>query len=67
MRKAVEEDIKEIMQIIKETIAEMRTYNNTQCDENYPQEKDFMNDIQRGELYAAEREGKLAGFVCVNK
>ncbi|EET84500.1 putative acetyltransferase [Clostridium carboxidivorans P7] len=57
MRKAVIEDTKEIMQIIKETIAEMRTYNNTQWDENYPQEKDFMKDIQRGDLYVAEREG----------
>ncbi|AKN33710.1 acetyltransferase [Clostridium carboxidivorans P7] len=67
MRKAVIEDTKEIMQIIKETIAEMRTYNNTQWDENYPQEKDFMKDIQRGDLYVAEREGKLVGFVCINK
>lgn len=67
MRKAVIEDTKEIMQIIKETIAEMRTYNNTQWDENYPQEKDFMNDIQKGDLYVAEREGKLVGFICINK
>ncbi|WP_412523870.1 GNAT family N-acetyltransferase [Clostridium sp. JS66] len=67
MRKAVMEDIKDIMEIIKGTIAEMRTYNNTQWDENYPQEKDFVNDIQSGELYAAEREGKLVGFVCINK
>ncbi|AWI03445.1 N-acetyltransferase [Clostridium drakei] len=67
MRKAVIEDTKEIMQIIKETIAEMRTYNNTQWDENYPQEKDFMKDIQKGDLYVAEREGKLVAFVCINK
>lgn len=67
MRKAVMKDIKDIMGIIKETIAEMRTYNNTQWDENYPEEKDFMNDIQRGNLYVAERDGKLVGFVCINK
>lgn len=67
MRKAVIEDIREFMQIIKDTIAEMRTYNNTQWDENYPQEKDFISDIQRGNLYVAEREGKLVGFVCINK
>ncbi len=66
MRKAVMEDIKEIMNIIKTTIAEMKDYNNTQWDENYPQEKDFRNDIQRGDLYVTERDGKLAGFVCVN-
>lgn len=67
MRKAVIEDTKEIMQIIKETIAEMRTYSNTQWDENYPQEKDFTNDIKRGYLYVAERESKLVGFICINK
>lgn len=67
MRKAVMEDTKGIMEIIKETISEMRTYNNIQWDESYPQEKDFMNDIQRGDLYVAEREGKLVGFVCINK
>ena len=67
MRKAVMEDIKDIMEIINETIVEMRAYNNTQWDERYPQEKDFMNDIQRGDLYVAEREGKLVGFVCINK
>lgn len=67
MRKAVMEDIKDIMEIIKGTIAEMRTYNNTQWDENYPQEKDFINDIQKEDLYVVEREGKLVGFVCINK
>ncbi|MCD2345550.1 GNAT family N-acetyltransferase [Clostridium guangxiense] len=67
MRKAVMEDIKEIMQIIKETITEMQNYNNTQWDENYPREKDFINDIQKGDLYVAEREGKLVAFVCINK
>lgn len=67
MRKAVMEDTKGIMEIIKETISEMRTYNNIQWDESYPQEKDFMNDFHRGDLYVAEREGKLVGFVCINK
>ncbi|WP_108849494.1 GNAT family N-acetyltransferase [Clostridium drakei] len=67
MRKAVMEDIKDIMEIIRGTIAEMRTYDNSQWDENYPQEKDFINDIQERELYVAEREGRLVGFVCINK
>lgn len=67
MRKAIKEDIKDIMKIIKETIEEMRTYNNTQWDENYPQEKDFMEDIKNEHLFIIEREGRLAGFVCINK
>jgi GNAT superfamily N-acetyltransferase len=67
MRKAIMEDIKDIMGIIKQTIVEMHTYNNTQWDENYPQEKDFVSDIQKGDLFVVEREGKLVGFVCMNK
>ena len=67
IRKAVMEDINDIMRIIKETIAEMHSYNNTQWDENYPQEKDFINDIKKGDLFVAERDGKLVGFVCINK
>ncbi|MFL0195869.1 GNAT family N-acetyltransferase [Clostridium sp. WILCCON 0269] len=67
VRKAVMEDLRDIMEIIKQTIVEMATYNNTQWDENYPQEKDFMNDIQRGDLFVVEQERKLAGFICINK
>lgn len=67
IRKAEIKDIKDIMKIIKETIEEMHSYDNNQWDENYPQEKDFLDDIQKGDLYASEREGKLVGFVCINK
>lgn len=67
MRKAVIADIKNVMEIIKETIVEMHSYGNYQWDENYPQEKDFLNDIQKGDLFVIEREGKLVGFVCINK
>lgn len=67
IRKAVKEDIKNIMKIIEETIVEMHLYGNYQWDENYPQEKDFINDIQKGDLFAYEREGKLVGFVCINQ
>lgn len=67
IRKAVMEDLKDIMRIIKDTIIEMQSYNNTQWNENYPQEKDFINDIKKEELFIVERDGKLAGFVCVNK
>lgn len=67
IRKAVNEDLKAIMKIIKETIVEMHSYGNYQWDENYPQEKDFLKDIQNGDLFVIEREGKLVGFVCINK
>ncbi|WP_446899269.1 GNAT family N-acetyltransferase [Clostridium sp. LBM24168] len=67
IRKANIEDIKRIMKIINKTIVEMRNYNNTQWDESYPQEKDFVNDIKERNLYVTEIGGSLLGFVCINK
>ncbi|MEW9096972.1 MAG: GNAT family N-acetyltransferase [Clostridiaceae bacterium] len=67
IRKAANEDLKAIMKIIKETIVEMHSYNNYQWDENYPQEKDFEDDIKKGDLYVIEKEGELVGFACINK
>lgn len=67
IRKANSIDIRDIMKIIQGTIVEMNSYGNTQWDENYPQEKDFLKDIQKGDLYVSEREGNLVGFVCINK
>lgn len=67
IRGAVLEDLENIMSIIKETIVEMHSYNNYQWDKNYPKEKDFMDDIEKGHLFVEEREGKLVGFICINK
>jgi GNAT superfamily N-acetyltransferase len=67
IRKACLEDLKDIMEIIKQTIVEMHSYNNYQWDKNYPKEKDFMNDIQKENLFVIEREGKIAGIICINK
>ncbi|MEG2984406.1 MAG: GNAT family N-acetyltransferase [Peptostreptococcaceae bacterium] len=67
IRKATINDMKEIMGIIKETVKEMKDYNNTQWDANYPAEEDFINDIEKEELYVYERENQIAGFICINK
>ncbi|CAB1262183.1 GNAT family N-acetyltransferase [Clostridium sp. MT-14] len=67
IRKANVRDIEDIMKIIKRTVEEMHTYNNTQWDENYPRKEDFINDIQKESLFVLERERHLAGFVCINK
>ena len=66
IRKANINDIDSIMKIIKETVEEMRSYNNTQWDENYPQAKNFQDDIEKEDLYVEEIDGQVAGFICVN-
>ncbi|MCE5284828.1 MAG: GNAT family N-acetyltransferase [Pelosinus sp.] len=67
IRKAHYTDIKEIMNIIRDTVVEMHSDGNTQWDETYPQENDFLKDIQKGDLYVCERDGNLVGFACINK
>lgn len=66
IRKANLNDINKIMAIIKTTVEEMKTYNNTQWDENYPQDIHFISDIENEDLYVDEVDEELRGFICVN-
>ena len=66
IRKAVLEDIDQIMDILNKTKAEMHSYNNFQWDKNYPNREDFINDIKKENLYCIEHEKSIAGFVCAN-
>ncbi len=66
MRKATKADVEKIMKIIAATVEEMKLYNNTQWDENYPQAENFSKDIDAGDLYVDEHEREIRGFVCIN-
>jgi len=66
IRKAYIKDLDQIMNIISNIVKEMKTYNNTQWDENYPQAKDFENDIKNEDLYVDELDGQVVGLICVN-
>lgn len=66
IRLANKEDIKAIMEIIKETIVEMNSYGNIQWGSDYPAEKDFLNDIERKDLFVYEEKEKICGIVCIN-
>lgn len=66
IRKANMNDLEKIMKIIKATVEEMKDYNNTQWDENYPSDKDFVSDIKKQDLYVDEIDGDVAGFICLN-
>jgi GNAT superfamily N-acetyltransferase len=62
------EHLASIMEIIQLTIAEMRSYNNTQWDNTYPTAKDFIEDIQNGDLFVdiSDADAQLRGLICVN-
>ena len=67
IRQAKIDDLPCIMDIVQKTIKEMRNYNNTQWDETYPQASNFATDIEKGELFAVDRDSRLAGFICINR
>jgi ribosomal protein S18 acetylase RimI-like enzyme len=67
IRHAVKNDIKNIIKIIDKIIVEMDSYENNQWDKDYPREKHFLNDIEKNSLFICEREGKIAGFLCINR
>lgn len=67
IREATLSDISSIMEIIRETIKELHSYGNYQWDDSYPTKKDFLEDINQGDLYVVEKDGNVAGFVCINR
>lgn len=67
IRKAMINDLDNIMEIVRKIIEEMHAYNNFQWDENYPQAKDFAADIEKRELFVSVRENKVVGFICINR
>ena len=64
--KAKKSDIEQIMKIMSVTVEEMKSYNNTQWDESYPQTKDYMRDIEKGYLYVTKDGEEIMGFICVD-
>ena len=66
IRLATTTDLDAIMKIINDTIAIMKTQNNTQWDENYPTREGFFDDIISNTLFVEEENGAIAGFICIN-
>ena len=66
IRKAKLSDLDAIMSIINETVKEMKSYGNDQWDENYPNSKTFINDIENESLYIYEEDNYIKGFVCID-
>ena len=56
IRKAKLSDLEDIMDIINETIKEMKLYGNDQWDDNYPNKETFINDIKNESLYVCEED-----------
>ena len=66
IRKAKLSDLDRIMEIISEAVAEMKSYGNTQWDENYPSNETFITDINNNSLYVYEEDNLIKGLVCID-
>lgn len=67
IRKAKLSDLEDIMDIINETIKEMKLYGNDQWDDNYPNKETFINDIKNESLYVCEEDNNIKGFICMDE
>ncbi len=72
-RKATEEDLAEIGELVKEAIREMEKQGIFQWDEIYPTAEDFLSDIKAASLFVglekSEKDGKdkIAVIYALNK
>lgn len=67
IRKATADDLPEIVSIIGVVREGMSKGGNPQWNSGYPGEKEYREDIFRGDLYLDVREEGLAGFVTLNR
>lgn len=66
IRKATQEDIDDILEITKACAAYMIEKNIFQWNEFYPNEKAFLKDLNRNELFVLEHQHKLIGCVTIS-
>lgn len=66
IRIARQDDVKQIMEIVKETVVDLNKEGNIQWSDEYPKEENFLNDIKEKSLYIYEQDCKVAGFICIN-
>ena len=67
IRKGTKEDLKKIMDIVQQTVSIMESEGNDQWNRTYPQDQDFLADIEAGNLYTAIFDGKVAGSITVDQ
>jgi ribosomal protein S18 acetylase RimI-like enzyme len=61
------EDLQEIMALITRCVTVMQAGGSDQWDDQYPNREVIGEDLQRGTLFAAEREGRILGIVVLDE
>lgn len=68
IRKAVLEDLNQILDIVKKVVVIMQNGGNDQWNDSYPGYDDFHADILAGDLFVySEGDGTIKAVICLNR
>jgi hypothetical protein len=65
IRLATREDLVSLTALVSRVVPLMRAQGNLQWDDTYPNPEVFGSDIERGQLWVAEVDGRIAGVVAI--
>jgi ribosomal protein S18 acetylase RimI-like enzyme len=65
IRLATENDLPDLMELVRRIVPLMRAAGNLQWDQNYPNETTFQRDIDLGQLWVVEVDTGIAGVAAV--
>ncbi len=65
LRKGRAEDIAAVLEIVRAVVPLMRAAGNLQWDDVYPNAEVLTGDVDRGELWVAEVDGRIAGMAAI--
>jgi GNAT superfamily N-acetyltransferase len=65
LRLADADDVPPIMELVRRVVPLMRAVGNLQWDDAYPNAEVFLGDVELGQLWVAEVDGRLAGAAAI--
>jgi ribosomal protein S18 acetylase RimI-like enzyme len=65
VRPGKSEDIDGVMNLVRAVVPLMQAAGNRQWDAAYPNPEVFAEDLRRGQLWVAERDGSIAGVAAI--
>ena len=65
IRLATHEDLASLALLVRRVVPLMRAEGNLQWDDSYPNAGVFGQDIERGQLWIAEIDGRIAGVIAI--
>jgi len=61
------DDVEPVMALVRRAVPLMRAAGNLQWDDTYPNPEVFTLDVEHGQLWVAELDGRLAGMAAITQ